>query len=244
MLNHSTFEIISKLLSFQFSKRKENTSTKPRLNKTTEQIKSLLLEAVGEIIRNSGYSGLSETEIARQAGLAPHLIGEYFETPEELVEAYFVNQDYWIEYENGILELKEANSGNLLNMIRAIFEYHYRFFDKHKEMQKLIILELNDEVPLMKNVFRAKRELDTSSFELTDEYFRGSSLNFRIIGGVLLHWVDLLLIHPEFKSNGPFDPVTKEGRDEMVQSILVMIENAFEEVDREKAKKFKLPYPC
>ena len=244
MLNQSTFKIISKLLSFQYSKIKENKSTKPRLKKTTEQIKLLLLEAVGEIIRNSGYSSLSETEIARQSGLGQHLIGEYFGTAEELVEEYFINQDYWIEYENGIMELKEANCDNLHDMVKAIFEYHYRFYDKHKEMQKLIVLELNKEaVPLMKDVFRARRELETTCFELTDEYFRDSSLDFRIVGGVLMYWLDLLVLHPEFRSEGSFDLLTREGREQIVQSILFIIGSIFKTVEEEKIKKCKLPYP-
>ena len=111
----------------------KNFFLKTPVIRTEEQNKMLLTEAVGEIIRTRGHSGLTETKIARQARVSQHLICEYFETPEKLVEAYVKKQDYWIEYENRLMEFKEANRGNLLNMVKAIFEYHYRFFDKHKD---------------------------------------------------------------------------------------------------------------
>ena len=92
----------------------------------------------------------------------------------------------------------------------------------------------------MQNVFWARRDLDTPFFELTDEYFRGSSLDFRIISVVLMHWIDLLVLHSESKSsNWRFDPVKKEGLDQMVGSILLIIENAFKKVDKERRHQNK-----
>lgn len=206
--------------------------------KTDEQNKMLLTEAVGEVIRTMGFSGLTETEIALQAEVSQHLICKYFETPENLVEVYFKNQDYWIRYERGIMELKEANCENLPDMVKAIFEYRYRFYDEHKEMQLLIVLELNKEaVPIMKNVFRARREADTTFFELTDEYFRDSSLDFRVVGAGLIYWLDLLVLHPEFRADGSFALLTRQGREFILQSVLFTIESIFKTVEEQKIKK-------
>ena len=53
-----------------------------------EKSKRRLIEAVGAVIRDKGYTGLTATNISKAAGLDRRLITLYFGTIETLIETY------------------------------------------------------------------------------------------------------------------------------------------------------------
>ncbi|OYX95246.1 MAG: hypothetical protein B7Y76_09920, partial [Sphingobacteriia bacterium 35-40-5] len=64
--------------------------------KDKELTKRKLINAVGEIIRTEGYTGLGVNKIARQAQVDKKLIYRYFITVDRLIEEYVLEKDYWM----------------------------------------------------------------------------------------------------------------------------------------------------
>ena len=62
--------------------------------KDKELTKRKLINAVGEIIRTEGYTGLGVNKIARQAQVNKKLIYRYFMTVDRLIEEYVLEKDY------------------------------------------------------------------------------------------------------------------------------------------------------
>lgn len=54
-----------------------------------------LLEAVGRIIRESGFAGVGINSVAREAGVSKVLIYRYFGGLEELVKEWVLGNNYW-----------------------------------------------------------------------------------------------------------------------------------------------------
>ena len=61
-----------------------------------ERSKQKLIKAVGIVLKNKGYIGLTATNIAKAAGLSRRLITMYFGSVDELVETYVRNKDFWL----------------------------------------------------------------------------------------------------------------------------------------------------
>ena len=64
--------------------------------KDKERTKRKLIDAVADIFRTEGYAGLGVNKVAKIAGVHKKLIYRYFGGFEQLVEAYVVETDYWI----------------------------------------------------------------------------------------------------------------------------------------------------
>lgn len=209
--------------------------------RTKEQIKQRLTEAVGEIIKARSYGGLTENTIARQAGISKKRICAYFETPEKLVEEYVQQQECWIAYKNRLKEIEEAGKkGSLQDLVKAYFECQYRFLDEVEEMRKIIFSELT-EIPLMKGISRARKEMSTPFLALTDEHFKNSSINFRALTAVLMSGIITVVVKSKLKfQNGTFcgvDTAGNEGRDLIVSVVHRVIDGAFEKAGEERSRR-------
>ena len=62
-----------------------------------ERSKSKLLNAVGKVLQSKGYTGLTATNIAKEAGLSRRLITIYFDSVEDLIENDFIELKYVTE---------------------------------------------------------------------------------------------------------------------------------------------------
>lgn len=99
-----------------------------------------LINSVGKVLKNKGYSGLTATNISKEAGLSRRLITTYFDSVDDLVETYVRNKDYWTEVSGNISKIIEQNKGsNIKNVIDYLLQNQLEYFYNNTEMQKLIL---------------------------------------------------------------------------------------------------------
>ncbi|MBB6107634.1 AcrR family transcriptional regulator [Mucilaginibacter lappiensis] len=83
----------------------------PKIIRNKELTKRKLIDAVGEIFRKEGHTGLGVNKVAKQAGVAKKLIYDYFERDfDNLVEAYILETDYWLTFAGSVQELIDRRS--------------------------------------------------------------------------------------------------------------------------------------
>lgn len=75
-----------------------------------------LIEAVGTVIKTKGYTGLSATNIAKEAGLSRRLITIYFGTVDSLIETYVRSKDYWVAAPGNAVDLMEEKNNQVLKI--------------------------------------------------------------------------------------------------------------------------------
>lgn len=104
-----------------------NAITKSRRNR--EETRQLLIEAVGELLADKGFTGLGINAVARQAGVDKVLIYRYFGGLTGLTRAFGQEGDFWPSIEElaggdiesfRLLPLEEKLSAMGCNFLRGI----------------------------------------------------------------------------------------------------------------------------
>ncbi|KXH81103.1 TetR/AcrR family transcriptional regulator [Chryseobacterium kwangjuense] len=199
-----------------------------------EKTKQKLLVAVGKILRVKGYSGLKVSKIAAVAGFDKKLIYEYFGSTDKLIDEYIKSQDYWSKFSPDIEEEVQVGKGKetLTQGILMQFES----LKKNKELQKIILWELSESKPILKNILKQREDVAANLFEnVTDPYFGENATNVRAMLALIAAGVYYLNLFPAY--NGTefcgIDMRTEEGRGEVQKVIVEIIDHYY------KTKKAK-----
>ena len=204
--------------------------------KNKELTKKKLILAVGEIIKTEGFDSLkSASKIARMAGVDRKLIGRYFGGMNQLIEAYVVENDYWLLFTEKINDLVKSNNyPGSKELITSILQNQYTFFLSDKDMQRLILWELTTDSPLMKSIHNARESMGQKLLEITDEHFNGSKVNFRAIGALLVGGIYYTILHT-IHNGGKFsdlDVNSNEGQEQILNAIEQIVGWAYDEAKK------------
>lgn len=199
--------------------------------KNKEETKRRLINAVGEILKNEGYSALRVNNIARKAGVNKSLIYRYFRTLEYLIEAYVVEKDYWMTFSNSLNDLI-GNSQSLGSqpLVTQLLQNQFTFFLSEHEMQRLIHWELSGQSRLMTSIHNARESNGQKLLEMTDEHFKNKKVNFRAVSALLVGGIYYTILHT-WSNGGTFcdiDVKSSDGQNEILKSIEQIVEWAYE----------------
>jgi len=199
--------------------------------KNKEETKKRLVNAVGEILKNEGYSALGVNNIARKSGVNKGLIYRYFGKLDYLVETYVVENDYWLEFFKQTKQLvQESQPESLQLLISQILQNQFKFFLSEPDMQRLIHWELSGESPLMKSIHNARESNGQRILEMTDDHFKNQKVNFRAVSALLVGGIYYTILHSRFVG-GTFcdlDINSKDGQNEILKAIEQTVGWAFD----------------
>jgi AcrR family transcriptional regulator len=202
--------------------------------KDKEQTKRKLIQAVGEIIKTEGFSNLKISKIAKKAEVDRKLIYRYFGNLNYLIEAYVVENDYWMVFADQMKEtLRQHNYAGSKELITTILQNQFKFFISQKEMQRLILWELSVNNPLMRSIHNARESMGQQFLELTDEHFGNSEVNFRAVAALLVGGIYYTILHTVY-NGGAFtglDINSQEGIDEIQKAIGQIVGWAYREAE-------------
>lgn len=207
------------------------SETKPIKNK--ELTKRKLIDAVGEIFRTEGHTGLGVNKVAKKAGVTKKLIYDYFERDfNNLVETYILETDYWMIFADSVQQLVDEHGydGNQ-KLITDILQNQFRYFYLDKQMQKLILWEVSTNSPLMRSIHNVRETMGQRLFELTDVHFKATGVNFRAISALLVGGIYYSILHTRFNGGifSDIDISTEAGREEMLKAIELIVGWAYRE---------------
>jgi len=195
-----------------------------------EQSKRKLINAVAEVFKNEGYTGLGVNKIARLAGTDKKLIYRYFGSFERLVEAYVVETDYWMRFVDQLNELKvPENMAEMKRLLGYVLKNQFLYFYEDKEMQQLIFWELAAKSDLMRSIHQTREVRGQQLLEMTDRYLEKEKVNFRSIAALLVGGIDYMILHT--RNNGSMfsdiDLSKPDGRHDILNAIDVILEMTF-----------------
>lgn len=201
----------------------------------SRRTKRKLYDAVGDILKAEGFSGLGPNNIARYADVHKKLIYRYFVGPQELIESYILEKDYWTRSYKQIPEIVAANRhdfGRKLagNMLAENLEY----FSDSPELQNIILWEINGRSQMMNKIARFRESIKAELFELTDPHFEGSSVNFRAVEALLISGINYLVLHSKNSGSNfcELDVKKESDRREIVKAIKQLVGWAFDAADK------------
>jgi AcrR family transcriptional regulator len=198
--------------------------------KNKEYTKRKLIDAVGEILLNHGFKGVRISKVANVAGVDRKLVYRYFGNLDGLIEAYIIENDYWMIFGNHLRSLfKEHHGLNGKAMVKQILQEQFNFFIREEKMQALILMELSGSNPLLQSIHNVRESLGQQFYKQTDAYFKGSEVNFRAVAALLVGGIYYMILHT--KHNGyafaGVDLKSDEGRSSILEAMSNIIDWAY-----------------
>lgn len=120
--------------------------------KNRQTTESNLINAVSELVEESGFEGLGINAIAAKAGVSKMLIYRYFNSLDGLIAAYIRQHDYWINFDAQIPDEKHIGK-----FIKAIFKEQIATLRYNYTLKRLHRWELTAKNSFVKEL-RDKRE--------------------------------------------------------------------------------------
>jgi AcrR family transcriptional regulator len=123
-----------------------------------EETKQKLLDAVSKIILRDGFKSVGINTIAKEAGVDKVLIYRYFGSLEGLLKIYISQKDYFGNLKEFIGDPEEIKTADqAIEAAKKIFIGQLRSIRKDKELQEILLWELNNRNKITVSVAR-KRE--------------------------------------------------------------------------------------
>jgi AcrR family transcriptional regulator len=195
-----------------------------------ERSKQKLIKAVGIVLKNKGYTGLTATNIAKAAGLSRRLITMYFGSVDELVETYVRNKDFWLAASGNAGEMIAANkSEDTKKIIEYLLQNQIDNFYDNPEMQKLILWEISKKTKIMYEVCEEREHLGSKVFELTDKELQGRNIDIRAVTALLVAGIYYMVLHAKSTDTTfcEIDINQPEGMERIKNAISLILENTY-----------------
>jgi len=196
-----------------------------------ERTKENLINALGEILKKDGFSGLSISRVAEKAKVDRRLIYDYFGGLEGLVKEYLNSNDYWNihpEEISDIVESSKADAGKALAY--RVLENQFDSLIKSEEMRRIITWGLSEKLPVLKELDLKRENIgDQLLREVFDGTFDHSDKNFRAMYAILMGGVYYLTLHSKMQEN-PFcgiDLQQPSGQEQIKKALKHFIELAY-----------------
>ncbi|PID94185.1 MAG: TetR family transcriptional regulator [Bacteroidetes bacterium] len=196
------------------------------LIRNKERTKEKIIAATEVVFREKGYTGLTNANITKEAGVNHTLIKKYFGSLENLLEEYVKRKDFWQLLNNERLnelvnQQREVTKFDIVLVLNALFDKVFH----SEELQKILLWELSDDAEIMKKVAREREVLGERLFLSLDNN-KGNKLDLRAILAVQIAGLYYLSIHA--KSNGSLfcgiDLNTPEGRQRIINAMESIID--------------------
>ncbi|RAJ27035.1 TetR/AcrR family transcriptional regulator [Pedobacter cryoconitis] len=202
--------------------------TEPKNRKLTER---KLIDAVGEIIRSKGYTGLGVNAIAKSAGVSKKLIYRYFGTVDSLIETYLIERDYWVTFSKKVSDAAVASNKKqtMIEFSSSIFENQFDFFFNEDEMQRIILWEISEKSNILNELSRKREAMGEELLKLTDPYFKDSDINFRAVSAIIICGIYYSVLHTKKNASTlcGLDLNTEAGRKEITRTVRKIVELCF-----------------
>lgn len=160
-----------------------------------EQTKQQLVDTVGAILTEKGYQGLGVNKIAFHSGVSKKMIYWYFSSYNNLLKAYIRTRDFWRPLFERFGRTKPPKKEEIPDFISDIFQEQFNSFYNNAELQKMILWEISESSPLLREMAEEREVAGEPIAEMTDPYFRESDVNFRAVLALMLGGIYYLVWH-------------------------------------------------
>jgi AcrR family transcriptional regulator len=154
-----------------------------------------LIAAVGEILKEKGYTGLGINKVALQAGVSKELIYRYFDGMNNLLKTYITSKDYWLPVLAHLNKNELTGEGDIQQLFTGLMQEQFHFFYNEPEMQKFILWQISESNSVMRSISDRRESEGAKLLALTNDHFKNSPVNFRAIIALLLGGIYYVVLH-------------------------------------------------
>jgi AcrR family transcriptional regulator len=199
-----------------------------------ERTMGKLIAAVGEVLKEKGYPGLTIANISKKAGVDRKLIGLYFGTLDNLVETYVRGKDYWLSATvNAVEFFGNAPEVGSRGFLESLLLNQLEDFLTNTEMQKILAWQICEESVLMSEISQEREKMSALFFAFADKELQGKDLDLRAVATILVAGIYYLVLHSVHTKSTvcEIDISTPEGLNRIKASIKNILGWAYNSVE-------------
>jgi len=192
------------------------------------------IAAVGKVLEEKGYTGLTMSNISKYAEVDRKLIYAYFGTVENLVETYIKGKDYWVSATMGAVEFfGNSPMKGSMGFLESLLLNQFDELRENREMQKIVAWQMSEESSIMSEVAQEREKMSALFFAFADKELQGKDLDLRGVVSVLVAGIYYIVLHSaNIKSTVcEIDLSTEEGMDRIKSSIKKILGWAYSSVE-------------
>lgn len=155
-------------------------------SRNTDATKRELLEAVGTILTQQGFSAIRTTNITRLIGKDKNLIRYHFGSLNGLLKTYMQDKDYWRPFFECFRLSDSPQAKEIQALFVALVQENFRKFSASEQMQRIILWQISEGSPLMKSMAEEREAQGNAFLKMAMPYFRESGVSFKAILALLL----------------------------------------------------------
>jgi len=159
-----------------------------------DRTRKRLLEVVGDILKDTGFTGLKTNNIARRLGKDRKLIRYYFQSLYNLEKEFIIENDHWLSYFKQLELPADLDAAQIKAFFLEFTSGHFEFFMGSQEMQKVMLWQLTEKNPLLKSI-AACRETEAGRLLKAAEPYISSAERFRAVLALLTGGLYFLVLH-------------------------------------------------
>ena len=205
--------------------------------RSKERTKQKLIDAVGEVLKEKGYSALTINNIAQKAKVDRRLISLYFGSLDNLLEEYLNSRDYWMTkvapMMAGIVEQSgEFGVKELIDALNVLYDS----LGSSAELQKMLVWQVSEDHPKLRELAERRDKLSAPFFEPADKKFEGSGINLRAIVALQIAGIYFISLHAKM-NKAPFCEIqveTEDGKAQIKQALETIMGLVYEKAKKEE----------
>lgn len=189
-----------------------------------------LVSAVGVVLKDKGYTGLTIANISKVAGVDRKLITLYFGSVENLVETYIKGKDYWIGATKGAeAYFNETPNKDAKAFLESLILDYMEEFSKNEEMQKVVTWQVSEKSDIMSHVTKEREKMSALCFAFTDKELQGKDIDLRAVSAILVSAIYHLILHAKYTDSTfcEVDIQTDEGMDRIRKAVKQILDLVF-----------------
>ena len=193
-----------------------------------------LIQAVGIVLKNKGYTGLTVSNITAEAGVDRKLVSVYFGSVNNLIETYIKSKNYWDTInESAINLLTTAPETSTRLILENLLLTQLEHFTNDEEMQKIVLWQISENTELMAHVIAKREEIYPLLFPKADQELKNQHVDLRAISSILVAGIYYLVLHTK-TTNSTFceiDLTTDQGMGRIKTTIKKILEDTYNTVN-------------
>lgn len=201
-----------------------------------EATKAQLLEAVSEIMKESGHTHLKVMKIARRIGKDKNLIRYYYNSLANLQKLYIREKDYWHPFFERFRLDGDVKEEEVRTLFVELMQENFKFFWDNPEMQRIILWQISEQNPLMRSISEAREIEGAKLLAKTDPYFVFSGVNFRTVIALLLGGIYYVVLHASMNKSTVcgIDANWERDREDIIKTVEQIINWAWKAAKENK----------
>ncbi|RZK67637.1 MAG: hypothetical protein EOO92_24055 [Pedobacter sp.] len=119
----------------------------------------------------------------------------YFNSYNNLVKTYINGRDFWRPVLDRSGSDEQLDEQELPDYISDIFQEQFNAFFNDPELQKMILWQVSEPNPLLREISDERESQADPIIKLTDAHFDGSNINFRAVLALMLGGIYYVVWH-------------------------------------------------